>query len=401
MTTRSLQPAPKVQTSSSSGVLLHRKCACGSTPAFGEECNQCRRKKEAPRLQRLSVGAPYTDEAPPIVHDVLRSAGQPLDASIRSQLEPQFGRDFSRVRVHTDATANASARAVNAAAYTVGNHIAFASGNYAPSSTPGRSLLAHELTHVVQQGGSSMPQGVPLLVGSSNSEYEVAAERMSRQTETAALTGDGMTSVQSSAAIPQGVVQRQTASTTVPGEGLQPPGVCAQATYERFRNAVFAECKGSGAPRSCRGITDLSEIEKRIEQNARCIAARRALMFACFRGGDQRHRDELQREVEVLMECHEQRERVRRRFRIPEPSPEVRRVGVSALIGAGVFSVLGAIVGAFGGAAGGTLVAPGVGTVGGGVAGGVAGAAKGATIGAAAGAAVGAAGQALVEWLSN
>src|SRR6266481_6002155 len=98
--------------------LLQRKCACGGTPGPTGECEGCRRK----RLQR-EAAQPSTlnrqhSEVPPIVHEVLRSPGQPLDAATRAFMEPRFGHDFSRVRVHTDAKAAASARAVNALAYT-------------------------------------------------------------------------------------------------------------------------------------------------------------------------------------------------------------------------------------------------------------------------------------------
>jgi hypothetical protein len=87
------------------------------------------------------------------VHDVLRSSGLALDAGERSFFESRFAHDFSHVRVHTDAKAAESARSVNATAYTVGADIVFANGQYAPHTRAGRQLLAHELTHVVQQRG--------------------------------------------------------------------------------------------------------------------------------------------------------------------------------------------------------------------------------------------------------
>jgi len=96
----------------------------------------------------VPVGAP----APPIVHEVLGSAGRPLDGGTRAFMEQRFGHDFGRVRVHTDARAAESARAVAARAWTVGNDVAFGAGAYAPSTAEGRHLLAHELTHVLQQG---------------------------------------------------------------------------------------------------------------------------------------------------------------------------------------------------------------------------------------------------------
>jgi hypothetical protein len=90
-------------------------------------------------------------EAPQIVHDVLHSPGQPLDAGTRAFMEPRFGHDFSQVRVHADSRAAESARAASALAYTLGRDIVFGAGHYAPGTSEGRRLLGHELTHVVQQ----------------------------------------------------------------------------------------------------------------------------------------------------------------------------------------------------------------------------------------------------------
>jgi hypothetical protein len=122
-------------------VSLQRKCAA------------CEEEEEA-LLQRKEDGGMGTDVAPGIVHDVLRAPGRPLDRETRAFMEPRFGYDFSSVRVHNDARAAESARAVNASAYTVGSHVVFGQGQHAPSSDHGRRLLAHELTHVVQQGAA-------------------------------------------------------------------------------------------------------------------------------------------------------------------------------------------------------------------------------------------------------
>src|SRR5262245_47151431 len=82
--------------------------------------------------------------------DRTRSQSRSLDPSTRSALEPRFGHDFSRVRVYADAEAASDARAIDAAAFTVGHEIVFADGAYAPDSRAGLLLLAHELAHVVQ-----------------------------------------------------------------------------------------------------------------------------------------------------------------------------------------------------------------------------------------------------------
>ena len=151
--------------------LLQRKCSCGGAPGVDGECATCRQK----RLQRKSAGRDETTGVPPIVHEVLHSPGQPLDPVTRTFMEPRFGHDFSQVRVHTDAKAAKSARAVNALAYTVGRDIVFGSKQYAPHSIPWRNLVAHELTHVVQQGGA-ISAGAVEQVSSPDDASERAAD---------------------------------------------------------------------------------------------------------------------------------------------------------------------------------------------------------------------------------
>ena len=147
-------------------------------PQVSRKCAEC---EEEEKLQRKSAGPEAAGEAPAIVHDVLRSAGQPLDAETRSFFEPKFGRGFSDVRVHTDASAGQSARAVNAHAYTVGNSMVFGSGRFAPGTQEGRRLLAHELTHVVQQSGSDGAYA------SRNGESGGLSDTLSRTSEQAIM----------------------------------------------------------------------------------------------------------------------------------------------------------------------------------------------------------------------
>ncbi len=109
-------------------------------------------------LQRAATKPAPVNGAPPIVHEVLHSPGQPLDAGTRAFMEPRFGFDFSHVRVHNDAQAAQNARAVSAQAYTVGQDVVFAADQYEPNRAEGARLLAHELTHVVQQAGG---HGIP------------------------------------------------------------------------------------------------------------------------------------------------------------------------------------------------------------------------------------------------
>jgi outer membrane protein OmpA-like peptidoglycan-associated protein len=124
-----------------------RRCSCGGSSGAGS-CTTC---KDEVELQRKRLGPTPISEAPGIVHEVLRSSGQPLDRATRSFFEPRFGHDFSGVRLHTGARAAESARQVNALAYTVGSNVVFRTQQFAPNTAQGRRLLAHELTHVVQQ----------------------------------------------------------------------------------------------------------------------------------------------------------------------------------------------------------------------------------------------------------
>jgi hypothetical protein len=91
-------------------------------------------------------------------------------------MEPRFGHDFSRVRVHADARAAASALTVDARAYTVGAHVVFGEGQYAPGTAAGRRLLAHELTHVIQQDGQAPAPGARLLIGAADTVLERQAD---------------------------------------------------------------------------------------------------------------------------------------------------------------------------------------------------------------------------------
>ena len=141
---------------------LQRKCACGG---HGTECAACQEKQEE-TLQRAGAQPGAPEEAPPIVPEVLRSPGQPLDPATRAFFEQRFGRDFSHFRMHSDAHAAPSARAVGALAYAVGSHLAFAAGRYEPGTPAGRRLLAH---HVVQQHNNGAGQHSSLLVQSAPS----------------------------------------------------------------------------------------------------------------------------------------------------------------------------------------------------------------------------------------
>jgi hypothetical protein len=155
-----------------SGATLQRKCAACEE----EERSGTLRAKQ--HYVRESSGT----QAPAVVDEVLRSAGEPLDAPTRDFFEPRFGRDFSQVRVHANDRAAKSAQSIGALAYTVGPHIAFAAGQYAPGGDRGRHLLAHELAHTIQQGHSriqrhpdALQQGRVGLVDSPEESDEIEA----------------------------------------------------------------------------------------------------------------------------------------------------------------------------------------------------------------------------------
>lgn len=173
--------------------ILQRKCACGNHNIAGGECSECAKNKsglqrklaigesndsmeqEADRVADQVMAAPAQsttsrapvsiqryagqvtegpESAPESVERVLAGSGNPLEPALRQDMEQRFGHDFSRVRVHSGMAAGQSARDVSADAYTAGNNIVFGDGHFAPGTHEGRRLIAHELTHVVQQSGT-------------------------------------------------------------------------------------------------------------------------------------------------------------------------------------------------------------------------------------------------------
>lgn len=178
-------------------LLLQRKCVCGKHTPGGGECTECAKNRgrlqhklriganddpleaeadhvadevmsmpahfiadsSPPRIHRRTTGADSEQsQAPDSVERILASPGRSLDPTLRADMEQRFGHDFSTVRTHSDSTAQRSASEVNATAYTVGRNIVFADGQYAPQTHQGRKLIAHELTHVVQQGSGALLQ---------------------------------------------------------------------------------------------------------------------------------------------------------------------------------------------------------------------------------------------------
>jgi hypothetical protein len=132
--------------------VIQRKCACGGSCGSGKEEEEVRLRHVGVQRKAAAPVSSVGDTMQEISRH--RGGGQPLEPSTRGFMESRFGQDFSAVRVHTDQQANRLAQGLNAHAFTTGRDIFFALGKYAPSTTDGRKLLAHELTHVVQQHGS-------------------------------------------------------------------------------------------------------------------------------------------------------------------------------------------------------------------------------------------------------
>ena len=130
-------------------------------------CPECKLKKDEEEkvIQAKEDSFSTPDVAPELESSIIsiRSGGQPLPESVRAFYEPHFGVDFSQVRVHTDSHAAQTAQSINAKAFTVGHDIAFSEGQYAPESNDGRKLLAHELTHTIQQGAGVQRSSEPLV----------------------------------------------------------------------------------------------------------------------------------------------------------------------------------------------------------------------------------------------
>ncbi|MGQ4401304.1 DUF4157 domain-containing protein [Streptomyces hayashii] len=123
--------------------------------------------------ERETLPQAPTSQKPTAVQHGLHTPGEALEAPVRTAMESRFAVDFSRIRVHADAMAADSARAMSAKAYTFGHHIAFARGQYAPGTAAGRRLLAHELAHAVQQSRGTAGQAPGSVAGPA---LEQAAE---------------------------------------------------------------------------------------------------------------------------------------------------------------------------------------------------------------------------------
>lgn len=225
MSERSIAQAPVKVATPAQPVALQRACACGQHTYGGGECEEC--KKKGLLQRKLAIGAindPLEQEADHIANEVLaapahapvsgaplsirrlagpasgpagtapssvdRALNEPgvlLSPALEAEMGQRFGHDFSRVRVHTGPAAERSARDVNALAYTVGHDIVFGAGGFAPQAPEGRRLLAHELTHVIQQ---TSPSNVTMQIASPQAELQ--ALRATGQSMRLGMTMSGL-----------------------------------------------------------------------------------------------------------------------------------------------------------------------------------------------------------------
>src|SRR2546429_6851146 len=178
-----------------------------------------------------TVSAALEEQETSPVKDVVGSGGgTPLDKDTRGLMESRLGADFSDVRVHTDAKASESARSVQAYAYTVGSDVVFQSGKYAPESDSGKRMLAHELTHVVQQpsrpvAGTPAPGGIK--VSHPADSFEQAAESSADRVMSSAPTAQLAT-----AAAPASVQRQGEEEDEVQGMFVQREGEAGEEEEE-------------------------------------------------------------------------------------------------------------------------------------------------------------------------
>lgn len=164
-----------------------------------KKCTNCEEEKKVQKKENKETKQPK-QEANSLIQEVLQAPGRQLDKEVRRYMEPRFGYSFEHVKIHTDFKAAQSANAINAKAYTSGNNVVFASGKYNPNSTNGKKLIAHELTHVLQQGkrkkvGQKTIQRTS--ISKTNSDKEIqkkCAEEEDPETHTV-VSGDTLTKI--------------------------------------------------------------------------------------------------------------------------------------------------------------------------------------------------------------
>lgn len=272
---------------------MQRKCACGGISSMSGECEACSKKKRMGLQTKLKVNEPgdiyeqeadriadhvmsisahstvsgpplriqrftgqptgQMDTAPASLDQALASPGRPMEPDLRQDMEQRFGHDFSRVRVHSDSVAEQSAEDVNAHAYTVGHNIVFGAGRFVPGTHLGRRLLAHELSHVVQQGGGGRKiSEAPSSISAATSGYAQRQRQLpkfsqSTEEQIAKLMAEhpGLSRVNAERAI-QGPPGSVATASGNPGEGVigrvdlpKVPDVKLHQPTTRGRSEVF------------------------------------------------------------------------------------------------------------------------------------------------------------------
>ncbi|WP_052731170.1 eCIS core domain-containing protein [Spirosoma radiotolerans] len=315
---------------------VQRKCA------HCQEKEQFQRKPMASFIQRKTeAGGSQATQATTSQIQATQGGGNPLPATTRTFMETRFGTDFSGVNIHTGEYAVQLSRELNAQAFTVGSDIYFNSGKYAPDSMDGRHLLAHELTHTVQQSSQSPIHRIVQRQHEPGGPYHP----------------------------PEGTDLRCTSTDTCSQLSLK----INYLRHTILRHQQWDIANPTPDYPNGRHAVEIAELQNAL---ANCIGH--------------------------TVRCRNQPTTVPVPENAPaRSSAATRRIATATAVGAGIGMVGGAILGALGGGVGGTLVAPGVGTVGGGAAGGVAGAAYGAGLGGLVGGAVMGGAQALWEWLSD
>lgn len=161
--------------------VLQRTHAFATAPALSLSSQSIQHLVQRSVVRRSGVGpagGPVDDD---LQSRILKERGRglPLERGVAQQMGGALGADFGGVKVHTDSTSDKLNRSLNAEAFTLGNDLFFRSGAYNPGSSSGKHLLAHELTHVVQQGGAApQVQAKPLTVGPADDKYEAEANRV-------------------------------------------------------------------------------------------------------------------------------------------------------------------------------------------------------------------------------
>jgi hypothetical protein len=233
-------------------------------------CDECEEEVQRKRASRPPAADIDVESAAAVTEE----PGQPLGADTRTFFEERMGSDFSRVRIHTGPSADRAAASVHARAFTLGSDVVFRSGEYRPDTPAGKRLLAHELTHVVQQGAAPAHAHPP------------AAERADRTPQTG---------------LARQTIQRQ----PFPGQGMLPPGDCDWGTYLGLRGAVLSAKTLVSSLGACAPGDSCLFLATKIAAITAEIGARVGLDARCFRGGDRGHRRQVQDKVNMLNRCYQ------------------------------------------------------------------------------------------------